>query len=184
MDHYLEITIHQDLEFTDNQILTALYAKLHRALPQNTNGRVGVSFPKYKKTGLGNQVRLHGSVSDLHLLQSSNWMQGIRDHITIQDITPIPANVAYRTVRRVQTKSAHKKRKRSIAKGWLTQEEAQLRIPDSQQHILTQPFIELLSLSNRNRMKVFIEHGPLVTTSTQGHFNSYGLSATSTIPWF
>ncbi|EPU1979479.1 type I-F CRISPR-associated endoribonuclease Cas6/Csy4 [Escherichia coli] len=183
MDHYLDIRVLPDPEFGQVELLNALYAKLHRVLPSLTRGRVGVSFPGHKRT-LGDCLRLHGSLADLLNLTEVNWLQGMRDYINIAEPSLIPQSVCFRVVRRVQSKSAHNKRRRSIAKGWLTEEEALDRIPNTQQKAITLPYAEMYSLSTGSRMRLYIEHGPLLDKPLAGTFNAYGLSTTATIPWF
>ncbi|SIP87188.1 CRISPR-associated protein, Csy4 family [Aeromonas sp. RU39B] len=183
MDHYLDIRVLPDPEFGQVELLNALYAKLHRVLPTLTQGRVGVSFPCHKRT-LGECLRLHGALAELLHLTEANWLQGMRDYIHLGEPTQVPQRVSYRVVRRVQAKSAHNKRRRSIAKGWLSEEEALARIPDTQQKAITLPYAEMHSLSTASRMRLYIEHGPLLDKPVAGTFNAYGLSATATIPWF
>lgn len=183
MDHYLDIRVLPDPEFGQVDLLNALYAKLHRVLPSMTQGRVGVSFPNHKRT-LGECLRLHGTLADLLNLCEVNWLQGLRDYIRLSEPTPVPVGASYRTVRRVQAKSAYNKRRRSVAKGWLTEAEALARIPDTQQKLMTLPYAEMHSLSTGGRMRLYIEHGPLLEEPVTGAFNAYGLSSTATIPWF
>lgn len=183
MDHYLDIRVLPDPEFGQVELLNALYAKLHRVLPSLTQGRVGVSFPGHRRT-LGESLRLHGTLADLLNLSEVNWLQGMRDYIHIGDLTLVPQGVCFRVVRRVQAKSAHNKRRRSVAKGWLTEEEALARIPDAQQKAMSLPYAEMHSLSTGSRMRLYIEHGPLLDKPVAGTFNAYGLSATASIPWF
>lgn len=183
MDHYLDIRVLPDPEFGQVELLNALYAKLHRVLPSLTQGRVGVSFPGHRRT-LGESLRLHGTLADLLNLSEVNWLQGMRDYIHIGDLTPVPQDVSFRVVRRVQAKSAYNKRRRSVAKGWLSEEEAIARIPDTQQKTMTLPYAEMHSLSTGSRMRLYIEHGPLLDKPVTGTFNAYGLSAMATIPWF
>lgn len=183
MDHYIELTVLPDPEFQEAMLMNALFAKLHRALGQSGNGAIGVSFPKLGKT-LGDTIRLHGNAGALDRLMTTNWLKGLRDYCRCGAINAVPGSVKYRIVRRVQAKSAHNKRQRSIAKGWLTPEEALKRIPNSQQKPLKLPFLQIKSLSNGNPMRVYIEHGPLQDSPTEGVFSSYGLSSAATIPWF
>lgn len=183
MDHYLDIRALPDPEFGQVELLNALYAKLHRVLPSLTQGRVGVSFPGHKRT-LGECLRLHGSLADLLNLTEVNWLQGMRDYIHIGEPAPVPQGTSFRVVRRVQAKSARNKRLRSVAKGWLTEEEALVRIPDTQQKVMALPYAEMHSLSTGSRMRLYIEHGPLLDKPVAGGFNAYGLSALATIPWF
>ncbi|MAQ99987.1 MAG: type I-F CRISPR-associated endoribonuclease Cas6/Csy4 [Oceanospirillaceae bacterium] len=183
MDKYIDITLMPDPEFETQQLMNALFSKLHRAIGEAAPGEIGVSFPKAGKR-LGDQLRLHGTQESLAALMAMPWLQGMRDYCQVSDCKSVPDNVQYRTVRRIQAKSAHNKRKRSIRKGWLTEEEALERIPEEQQKVLKQPFIQMRSLSNGNPMRVYVEHGPVRDEPVTGEFNSYGLSAQATIPWF
>ncbi|WP_369857840.1 type I-F CRISPR-associated endoribonuclease Cas6/Csy4 [Candidatus Thalassolituus haligoni] len=183
MDYYLDITLLPDPEFEEQMLLNALFSKFHRGMSQIAAGEVGISFPDVDKR-LGGRLRLHGSAAALDKLMSTGWMKGLGDYTRVSTIEPVPVDRRYRTVRRVQAKSAWNKRKRSIAKGWLDEEEAEAKIPDSQQKKLKQPFVQIKSLSNGNDMRVYIEHGELLDAPATGTFNSYGLSSTATIPWF
>lgn len=183
MDHYLDIKVQPDLETSAQDLLNNLFAKLHRALGHYAAGRIGVSFPCSDKT-LGSVLRLHGSTQDIANLMQQNWLQGLRDYVRCSAVLPVPKAVQYRTVRRVQAKSAHNKRQRSIAKGWLTEQQAFEQIPDTQQKSLRLPFIQLRSLSNGNTMRIYIQHGELREQAQLGSFSAYGLSSSTTIPWF
>ncbi len=184
MDYYLDIKLFPDPEFEEQVLLNALFSKFHRGMSQIVPGEVGISFPEVAKR-LGSVLRLHGNASSLNQLMAENWLKGMRDYCQIGEVQPVPEVVQYRTVRRVQAKSAWNKRKRSIAKGWLTEEEAQTKIPDEQQKNLKHlPFLQIKSLSNGNTMRIYVHHGELQNEPVSGTFNSYGLSATATIPWF
>jgi len=45
MDHYLEIRVLPDPEFSSEMLMAALFAKLHRVLGARGQGDIGVSFP-------------------------------------------------------------------------------------------------------------------------------------------
>ncbi|WP_251265995.1 type I-F CRISPR-associated endoribonuclease Cas6/Csy4, partial [Enterobacter hormaechei] len=47
MDHYIEIRVLPDPEFSEEMLMAALMAKLHRALGQRGKGDIGVSFPAH-----------------------------------------------------------------------------------------------------------------------------------------
>ena len=183
MDHYVDIKVLPDPEFKETVLLNALFSKLHRALGQVAEGRVGVSFPEVKKI-LGDKVRLHGTQADLTKLMDTNWLQGLRDYCHQSEIKKIPERVSYKTVRRVQAKSAQNKRKRSIAKGWISEAEAIESIPDTQQKILKLPFLQIKSLSNGNPMRIYVDHSKELENAVSGTFTSYGFSSSATIPWF
>ena len=183
MTHYIEIIVLPDPEFKESVLMNALYSKLHRAIGQIALGKVGLSFPNHQKT-LGDKIRLHGSSATLEPFTTNEWLKGLRDYTQVTATKPIPENTQHRTVQRVQVKSAHNKRKRSVAKGWLTEEQAFEEIPDGTQKRLTLPFAQLRSLSNDNSMRIYIKHGELTNQPKAGEFSSYGLSAIATIPWF
>lgn len=183
MEYYIDIQLLPDPEFSEQSLLNALFAKFHRTMNQVVPGQIGISFPKVGKR-LGDTLRLHGSQAALGQLMESNWLQGMKDYCQCTELLTVPDDCQYRTVRRVQAKSAHNKRKRSVAKGWLTVEEAEKRIPESQQRKLNLPYLEVKSLSNGNRMRVYVDHGKPQTVAQTGKLNSYGLSAEATVPWF
>ncbi|MEO0442773.1 MAG: type I-F CRISPR-associated endoribonuclease Cas6/Csy4 [Pseudomonadota bacterium] len=183
MDYFIDITVLPDPEFKATVLINALYAKCHRALGQLGKGDVGVSFPEHHEN-LGKVLRLHSTQNRLEQLMHKNWIKGLNDYTTTTAISPVPTIIHYRTVSRVQTKSAHSKRKRPVSKGWLSEAQANAKFPDSDKHKLTLPYAQLTSLSNQSIYRVYIKHGELQQHATKGLFNSYGLSQQATIPWF
>ena len=184
MDYYLDIKVLPDLEITAPALLNNLFAKFHRAMAQTFKGKVAVSFPKYGRA-LGDVLRIHGSKLSIEVLMTEPWLKGLRDYTQIGDILPIPHElIGYRTVSRVQKKSPQNLRKRSIAKGWLTEEEAQHKIPDTKQPQLNLPYLQLQSLSNKNVLRIYVKHGDITQQAVSGEYSSYGFSSQATIPWF
>lgn len=118
-------------------------------------------------------------------LNQHPWRKGVNDHIESSEIKPIPSDVKYRTVSRVQVKSnAERLRRRSVKKGWLTEEQSLERIPDSQSKRCHLPFIAVKSLSTGESFRLFILQSELRDSPSTGMFSSYGLSASTTVPWF
>ena len=183
MDHYVDIQVLPDPEFLETTLMNELFSKLHRALGKHGQGKIGVSFPDHGKT-LGARIRLHGGKKALEEFMQTQWITGMTDYCRVSDVRPVPPQTSFCTVKRVQAKSVYNKRKRSVAKGWLDESEAQKCIPDSQQRTLDLPYAQLRSLSNGNMMRVYIEHGEPVQQSVAGSFSAYGLSSTATVPWF
>ncbi len=187
MDHYLEIRLLPDPEFVPTVLMNALFAKLHRALVDLDANTIGASFPdvQIKPPGLGERMRLHGTDDDLQRLMALNWMTGMRDHTSTSIITPIPANISYRVVRRVQAKSNPERlRRRLIKRKQMDKEAAQRAIPNDAVERLDLPFLTVKSHSSGHRFRLFIDHQPIVSQSANGKFSHYGLSPTATIPWF
>ncbi|PQQ25083.1 type I-F CRISPR-associated endoribonuclease Cas6/Csy4 [Photorhabdus hindustanensis] len=184
MDYYFEIRVLSDPEFSQQDLMEALFAKLHRALGQVGNGRIGVSFPRARKT-LGDTLRIHGANEALNDLQSLSWLKGLRDYTEMTDIQPIPQETKYCCVSRVQVKSSVERlRRRSIKKGWLTEEQALQRISISKEQRTHLPFLFLKSLSSGQSFLLFVEQGSIQDKPIPGVFSSYGLSSSATIPWF
>ena len=187
MDSYIELQLLPDPEFPANMLMNALFAKLHRGLVSGGEGRVGISFPdvEQKGVGLGARLRLHGAGTDLERLMSANWLQGMRDHLFCSPVSPIPAGVAYRVVRRVQAKSSpERERRRLIARKGVSAEAAMQNIPDSAAEMLRLPYLLLTSQSTQQQFRLFVEHLPAQKESVPGTFSAYGLSSIATVPWF
>ena len=49
---------------------------------------------------------------------------------------------------------------------------------------LDYPYLELISCSNGEKHRRYIQFGDLKDTSVEGSFDSFGLSLQATIPWF
>jgi len=184
MDHYIDLTLLPDPEFPRAQLMSALFAKLHRGLHDLRRDDVGVSFPDVSRD-LGARLRLHGSAEALDRLMALNWLAGMRDHLRISELLPVPAGVKYRCVSRVQVDSSPERaRRRLIRRHGISDAEAINRIPDSSAKRCDFPFTVLRSNSSGESFRLFIRHGPLLDAPTSGSFGSYGLSAKTTVPWF
>lgn len=186
MDHYIDIRLRPDPEFSPPLLLNALHAKLHRALVAQQREDIGVSFPsaKAKPATLGDHLRLHGSQAALAQLMASNWLSGMHDHVAISDATPTPAQTQHREVRRIQCKSSPERlRRRLIKRQDISEAQAREQIPDSAARTLALPFLTLRSLSTGQQFRLFIEHRK-TPAAVEGKFNAYGLSNGGTVPWF
>ncbi len=184
MESYQDIRVLPDPEFIEETLMAALFARLHRALVAYGKGDIGISFPEHAKK-LGGVIRLHGSQAALTQLEESRWRAGLNDYCRATAILAIPAVTGWRVVSRVQVKSSVERLvRRSLRKGWITEEQAQQRIAEGRDRRCNLPFLTLNSLSTGQCFKLFISHGKLQTTPASGSFSSYGLSDTATVPWF
>ena len=187
MDHYVDIEVRPDPEFANNQLMGALYAKLHRAFVALENHRIGVSFPGVdeEKTHLGTRLRLHGELELLSTLLASDWLAGMRDHVALNAPALVPHHAQHRMVSRVQVKSSPARlRRRLMRRHNLSEDEACQRIPDDVARFTQLPFVQLRSTSTGQAFSLFIQHGPMQAAATLGDFNTYGLGQGATIPWF
>lgn len=183
MDSYCDLRIRATPDVSTNFILSRVYSNLHLALVDRGQREIGVSFPNHEKT-LGDVIRLHGKASSLALILEGKELLSFQSYLSVSQIMAIPKNVSHRVVKRVQPKtSAERLRRRSVRKGWLTPEEAQLRIPDIQTPPKL-PFVHLRSHTTGQEFRLFIFHGELQPNEVIGEFTCYGLSCQTTIPWF
>lgn len=188
MDHYQDILIRMDPEFPTPLLMNALFAKFHRALVQLRSTGIGVSFPSFDGSvpSLGDCLRVHGTVVALQTLHTKDWTAGMRDHVDLAEIAPVPSSTQHRKVRRVQVKSsAARLRRRFINRHvGVTERDVVALIPDSVEERVHLPYLQLKSESTGQSFLLFIEQEPVMAVSAAGEFNCYGLSRTATVPWF
>ncbi|WP_437879683.1 type I-F CRISPR-associated endoribonuclease Cas6/Csy4 [Pseudomonas sp. LRF_L74] len=187
MDHYIDLKLLPDPEFPATQLMSALVAKLHRGLHDLRRTDVGISFPEVEAVehGLGTRLRLHGPAAALDSLLALSWLNGMRDHLHLSERAPIPAQVQWRCVSRVQVDSnPERARRRLIKRHGISEDEARQRIPDSAGKRSDLPYVTLRSNGSGHSFRLFIRHGPLLASPSPGSFGAYGLSAQASIPWF
>lgn len=188
MDHYLEFRIRPDPEFEPPLLMNALFSKLHQALVQLDNKQLGISFPKVQedKPTLGDHLRIHGLLNELEQLQTQNWLTGMRDHIEVKEIAPVPGNAQHRRIQRIQIKSNAERLRRRYAKRHPeeTEEEVMAKFPDSIEKRSKLPYLRIKSQSTGQHFCLFLRHFPPQEEPIAGIFNGYGLSAEATVPWF
>jgi CRISPR-associated endonuclease Csy4 len=187
MDHYIDITLRQNPEFSEPTLMGALFIKLHRALVNHGKRDIGISFPDVaqRTLKLGPKLRLHGSQKSLTDLMANEWIRGIRDYVNISSLRPIPSEVKHLVVQRVQAKSSPERmRRRLMARKSINAEAARVAIPDHAAEKLNLPYVEIASLSTRQRFRLFIHHTAPGFKAVPGRFGSYGLSTHATVPWF
>jgi CRISPR-associated endonuclease Csy4 len=184
MGYYIEIKLLPDPEFTSSVLMNALFAKLHRALAEAGHGEIGVSFPQAQKT-LGDTVRLHGDQDALERLMAIGWLKGLTDYTHVTAVAAVPDNCKHRVVKRVQAKSSVERMyRRSVKKGWLSAEEAEVKMNVGKEQQLKLPYIQLKSGSTGQTFRLFIQQGKIVDSPMAGNFSAYALSDAATIPWF
>jgi len=188
MDHYVDIDARPDPEFPAHQLMSALYAKLHRPLVAQSCSGIGVSFPGFangQSPYLGTRLRLHGSQAALSALLASNWLMGMRDHVALTPALEVPGTAQHRAVRRVQVKSSPERlRRRLMRRQGIDEDAARQRIPDESARLSHLPFVQLRSTSTGQDFKLFIDHGAVQSGAVPGGFNAYGLGQGATTPWF
>ena len=188
LSHYLDLQLRHDPETTPTQLLAALYTRLHRALAAApTTPGIAVGFPGYdaSRHTLGECLRLYASEAVLQPWATGAWLGSLRDYASITAPALVPADAAHRTLRRVQVKSSPERlRRRLMKRHHISEAQARERIPDSVGRITDLPYLQLASTSTAQQFKLFLALGTTLAQPCAGEFNTYGLSATATVPWF
>ena len=187
MDYYVDLILLPDPEIAQPHLLAALFSKLHLALVTQRSERIGISFPAVQpdRQWLGDCLRLHGNQADLTAFMAAPWLSGLRDHVRATSVLLVPSKVTHRVVSRVQAKSnPDRLRRRQMRRHGIDATEALARVPDTTAERLNLPYLHLRSHSTAQPFRLFIRHGASQDHATAGTFGAYGLSATTTIPWF
>jgi len=183
MKHYIDVQLKPDAEMRENVLLNKVYTKLHKALCTLKATDIGVSFPQYH-VKLGDVVRIHGSDEKLVELQAMNWLGGLVGYCGVSDITPIPAQVKFRTVSRKQSNMTVSKSRRLVKRGSLSPDEVKQYKAKMFSKGLDHPYLELESGSNGHKHRRYIQFGELLNVQVEGEFDQFGLSKVATVPWF
>jgi len=183
MTHYIDIRLNPKKEIRENVLLNQLYTAFHKCLYDLKSNTIAVSFPEYRLK-LGRLFRIHGSEEALEKLQSKEWLGKQAEHCKVSIIKVVPDEVKHRTISRVQQNMTEAKLRRLIKRGTIPQEDIKKYRIKMFQGGLDNPYVELISMSNGQLHRRFIEFGELQENETKGEFDLFGLSKVSTIPWF
>lgn len=145
---------------------------------------VGISFPNINPKGLGDCIRLHGSLDELKLLmKTGNWVSYGGD-FKVENLKQIPDTCKYRSFNRVQLetdKKIDKRRIRVMKKFGASFIEACEQYPYKTTNL---PFLNIISNTTKCNFPLFINCSDIFDEYKYNGFSSYGLSKSSTIPWF
>jgi CRISPR-associated endonuclease Csy4 len=195
MKYYIDIKLHSDNEISLGFIWEKVYAQIHLAMVNQKNSegmcKVGFSFPKYGKDfPLGDILRLFAPTEkEFELLNTEEYLKRFADYVLISKVKEIPKHIeTYVTFSREQFKSNTERLVRRQAKRQgISLDKARENYKDFDEEKKKKdnklPYINMRSLSNKNKMKVFIDKH-IKEKATEGLFTSYGLSRTSSVPWF
>lgn len=187
MRHYIDIACRKTPEIDSHAVLAALYQRIHLTLARLESSDIAVVFPGYslRPQSLGECLRLISKPEALQSFMDSKWLNGLVDYVSISPIRPAPPNAEERCLRRVQPKSSPTRlRRRLIRRHGLSVDEAASRIPESVAEFVDLPFVRMTSTSTGQRFRVYLKLSAPQPARVEGKFSSYGLSSTSTVPWF
>lgn len=185
MDHYLDIKLMEDPEFSAPILMNALFSKLHRALVEVSQGDIAVSFPALSGKTLGKQLRIHGCYEVLTRLEQLPWRKGLSDYTQVMEVLPVPASDTHCLVSRVHVQSnLDRLRRRAMKRRSISYEEACLQIPEDKTTRLDLPFVQIKSQSTGEMFRLFIKQTQCPPSQADQAFSKYGLSNTATVPLF
>ena len=184
MTHYLDIRLFPKKEMRENFLLNQIYTAFHKRLYDLKSTNIAVSFPEYRLK-LGRLFRIHGTKEALEKLEEKEWLVSkYKEFCKISKIETIPEKIEHRTVSRIQQNMTEAKLRRLIKRGTIPEEDVKKYRIKMMQGGLENPYVELVSMSNGKLHRRFIEFGELQEKEIKGEFDSFGLSKTSTVPWF
>jgi CRISPR-associated endonuclease Csy4 len=192
MNYYIDIKLLTDSEITLGFIWKKLYAQIHLALVEVRDEKnlvpIGLSFPKYSNDRfLGDTLRIFSPTKeDLESLDLNRWIGRLLDYLTISEIQKVPTSTEFVSFRRKQFKTNIERlaRRQAKRKGISYKEALENYKNFNEEKKKTKlPYINVKSLSSNREMKIFIEKS-IKSNPENGLFSTYGLSKTSTVPWF
>lgn len=183
MTHYIDINLNPTKELRENVLLNQVYSSFHKRLYDLKSNNIAVSFPNYRLK-LGKLFRIHGSEDALGKLQEKEWLGKYAKNCKVSSTELLPEKVQYRTISRIQQNMTEAKLRRLIKRGNIPEEDIKKYRIKMLQGGLDNPYVELVSMSNGQLHRRFIEFGELQDAEIKGEFDLFGLSKTSTIAWF
>lgn len=197
MQYYLEVTLINSSEIKTYELWSKLYTQLHLALVNikglNNKVNIGFSFPEYrcnlkKRVGfLGDKLRIFAQSEEcLQQLNIKQWLDRLIDYIHISTIKLVPQDKVTGHVsffRKHVKSNAERLARRCVKKRKDISFDEAVKL---YQHVVIAtdlPFVQMKSLSKDERFKLFIEKN-IREKSDEHRFNTYGLSAESTVPEF
>jgi len=213
MGVYCEITLLPNPEVNSHFLWSKVYQQIHLGLVEMQDDQkqvpIGISFPEYKFGDkfslLGEKCRLFAKdEATLTQFNAAKWLARLSDYVHCTSIRPVPDKITgYATYQRVQPKTNKERLARRYAKRHQLDFEtalngtvnltgnaqpsaaykAQFRYCDMLPKPIPSPFIRLKSLSSEQTFCLWIKKTRAAQPSGTS-FNSYGLSATTTIPEF
>jgi CRISPR-associated endonuclease Csy4 len=211
MKHYIEFTLLPAPDFNLFKLWSRVFEQLHLGFVENQDEKkcvpIGVSLPEYKmgdKYGaLGGKCRLFAAdEATLEHFNAPQRLARLSDYVHCTSIKAVPDKVAgYAVYQRLRPKTNPERLARRYAKRHNLDFASALngvvelrgdsagtnpksfRYCDMEDKRIATPFIRLQSLSNGKTFCLWIKK-TVVTEPSGSGFNSYGLSATTTVPEF
>jgi len=192
MNYYREITLLPNADISFYFIWQKLYQQIHLALAENKTAdnasSIGVAFPEYNadKYSLGTKLRLFSKdEKSLEQMHFEKWFNRLSDYVHLSHIKPVPEKLAgHACFKHIKLKGNKEKlaRRRAKRKGE-TLQQALSYLGNFEEQRSNLPFINMTSLTNGQRFRLFIEKQAMEQPQT-GLYSCYGLSNKITVPLF
>ncbi|MDF7667798.1 type I-F CRISPR-associated endoribonuclease Cas6/Csy4 [Orbaceae bacterium ESL0727] len=190
LTHYFELRAIPQLEIDENDVMNQTMQSLHHLLV-NQQGNIALSFPCYalhQHRSFGGIIRLLGSEMALQKIRNEiSNNSTITDYMLMLPIASVPDTIKGHTrFIRVNPKgqsALRRAEKRLTAQGKWSDEVKNRMIEKWGSVHLDYPHFHLKSKSTGQSFILWIKQAHC-TKSTEGKFNSYGLSQTATVPNF
>jgi CRISPR-associated endonuclease Csy4 len=183
MNYYMDIKLVPNKGLRENVLLNQVYTEFHKRLFDMKATNLAASFPNYRLK-LGDIFRIHGEKEILSKLNEKDWLVEFKQFCNISEIKTIPDSVKHRTISRIQQTMSQAKLRRLIKRGTISEVDIKKYQVKMFQGGLENPYVELISMSNKQLHRRFIEFGVLQDEEIKGEFDLFGLSKVATIPWF
>lgn len=183
MNYFIDIKLSPTKEIRENILLNQVYTSFHKRLYDLGSNNIAVSFPDYRLK-LGTLFRIHGSKESLEKFIEKDWLGKYKEFCKVSTIAIVPKNIQYRTISRIQQNMTEAKLRRLIKRGNISEEDIKKYRIKMFQGGLDNPYVELVSMSNGQLHRRFIKFGELQEKEVIEEFDLFGLSRSSTIPWF
>lgn len=173
MENFAQINVDHLPYYVYRHAIDSIMRRLHGALKEHGQGRVGLSFPQHHKAAHGSDSTLGRKINIVST--DSALLNEVVKHLELGDILDVDA-IHLSAVAPVPagTPRATFKRRRN--------EERQRRHPDRQESDFdpTHPFFKYGKRVGKHQYRIIVEKTEAVDTDCQ--FNSYGLSSTASVP--
>lgn len=183
MNYYIDITLLPKKGIRENVLLNQVYTQFHKRLYDMKATNIAVSFPNYKLK-LGNIFRIHGDKENLLKLNENDWLSKLQEFCNVSEIKIIPEQVQHRTISRIQQTMSQSKLRRLVKRGTIKEEDIKKYKVKMLQGGLENPYVKLVSMSNKQLHRRFLAFGSLQNEAVKDEFDLFGLSKVATIPWF
>lgn len=196
MKHYIDITLLPSDDIGLHFLWQKVFQQVHLALVEIQNDsrkiNIGLSFPEYtcpkdtKPGYIGRKLRIFShTTADLNCLDINKWLNRLNDYVHIKEPMAVPENIkGFVRYYRYQPKSSNDRMaRRRMKRHGGTYEEALQYYASMVPEKVSEPFIQINSLSSNKQFNLYIKQ-ELVTDAISEGFSLYGLSPKSSLPMF